>query len=209
MVGHDIRNPLQAITSEVYLAKTDIESFPESEERQSLQESLKEIEKNISYVNKIVADLQDFARPPSPKIEEIDLKQTVDAVLANLNIPTNIEVKHSIRKDFPKLKVDQSYTQRILTNLVNNAIQAMPNGGTLTVETIQKDQKALIIVKDTGSGIPKNVRNKIFTPLVTTKAKGQGFGLSVVKRFTEAMGETVSFESEVGKRTNFIIMLPI
>jgi signal transduction histidine kinase len=209
MVGHDIRNPLQAITSEVYLAKTDIESFPESEERQSLQESLKEIEKNISYVNKIVADLQDFARPPSPKIEEIDLKQTVDAVLANLNIPTNIEVKHSIRKDFSKLKVDQSYTQRILTNLVNNAIQAMPNGGTLTVETIQKDQKALIIVKDTGSGIPKNVRNKIFTPLVTTKAKGQGFGLSVVKRFTEAMGETVSFESEVGKRTNFIIMLPI
>jgi phosphoglycerate-specific signal transduction histidine kinase len=67
MVGHDIRNPLQAITSDVYLAKTELAGLPESEEKKNSVESLEEIEKNIDYINKIVADLQDFARPLKPR----------------------------------------------------------------------------------------------------------------------------------------------
>jgi PAS domain S-box-containing protein len=208
MVGHDIRNPLQAITSDVYLAKTDLAPLPESEEKNNIQESLEEIEKNVSYINKIVADLQDFARPLTPKLEETDLEQTVNLVVAQLNIPGNVTVKHSIRKDFPKLKADQSYLQRILTNLANNAIQAMPNGGKLTIAASSKNGKATITVQDTGEGIPEEVRGKLFMPLVTTKSKGQGFGLSVVKRFTEGLGGTVTFESEVGKGAKFIIELP-
>lgn len=208
MVGHDIRNPLQAMTSDVYLAKTDLASIPDSEEKNNVQESLTEIEKNIYYINKIVADLQDFARPLSPKLEKVDLDQTVHLVLANLNIPGNVTVKHSIRKDFPKLKTDQSYIQRILTNLSTNAIQAMPNGGKLTIAASSKNGKATITVEDTGEGIPQEVREKLFTPLVSTKSKGQGFGLSVVKRFTEGLGGTVTFESEVGKGTKFTIELP-
>jgi signal transduction histidine kinase len=176
MVGHDIRNPLQAITSDVYLAKTDLALTPESEEKSNVQESLEEIEANVSYINKIVADLQDFARPLSPKLEEIDFEKTVHSVLASINIPGNVTVKHSIRKDFPKLKVDQSYIQRILANLSNNAIQAMPNGGKLTITAASKNGKAVITVEDNGEGIPESVRSKLFTPLVTTKSRGQGFG---------------------------------
>jgi PAS domain S-box-containing protein len=209
MVGHDIRNPLQAITSDVYLAKTDLVSVPDSNEKQNVQESLIEIERNVSYINKIVADLQDFARPLTPKIEEINLKQIIRSVLSNINFPENVTVHHSISKNFPRIKVDQSYIQRILTNLSNNAIQAMPDGGKLTINAIQKGQKAIITVEDTGTGISENVKSKIFTPLITTKSKGQGFGLSVVKRFTEAMAGTVSFESEVGKGTKFKIELPL
>ena len=209
MVGHDIRNPLQAITSDVYLAKTDLASIPESEEKKNVQESLVEIERNVSYINKIVADLQDFARPIAPKLEETDLEKIIHSALANTTIPENVVVNLSIEKGFPKLKVDPAYMQRMIANLSNNAIQAMPNGGTLIIKADQKDQKVIISVADTGSGIPESVRNKIFTPLVTTKAKGQGFGLSVVKRFTEGMGGTVSFESEVGKGTKFTIELPI
>jgi signal transduction histidine kinase len=208
MVGHDIRNPLQAITSDVYLAKIDLASFPEGEGKNNMHESLEEIEKNISYINKIVADLQDFAKPLTPKLEETDLEKTVHFVLANLDIPGNVTVKYSIKKDFPKLKTDQSYMQRILTNLANNAIQAMPNGGKLTIAASSKNGKATITVQDTGEGIPEEVRGKLFTPLVTTKSKGQGFGLSVVKRFTEGLGGTVTFESEVGKGTKFTIELP-
>jgi signal transduction histidine kinase len=209
MVGHDIRNPLQAITSDIYLAKSDLASMPECEGKQNVQESLEEIGKNVYYINKIVSDLQDYARPLTPKLEEVDLEQTVHFVLANLNIPGNITIKHSIKKDLPKLKTDQSYIQRILTNLANNAIQAMPNGGKLTIAASSKNGKAIITLEDTGEGIPENVRNKLFTPLVTTKSKGQGFGLAVVKRFTEGMGGTVTFESEVGKGTKFIIELPV
>jgi PAS domain S-box-containing protein len=209
MVGHDIRNPLQAITGDVYLAKTDLASMPESEEKKSMQESLEAIEKNVSYINKIVADLQDFAKPISAKLEEIDLEQTIHSVLARLDIPGNVTVKHSVRRDFPKLKTDQAYMQRILSNLANNAIQAMPKGGKLAITAVTKNGKVIITVEDNGEGIPENVRSKLFTPLMTTKSKGQGFGLSVVKRFTEGMGGTVSFESEVGKGTKFIIELPL
>ena len=209
MVGHDIRNPLQAITSDVYLAKTDLASTPESEEKKNVLESLQEIEKNVDYVNKIVADLQDFARPIAPKIEETDLEQTIHSVLARLDIPGNVTVKHSVGKDFPKLEVDPAYLQRILTNLANNAIQAMPKGGKLAINAVIKDGKVIISVEDNGEGIPESVRSKLFTPLVTTKSRGQGFGLSVVKRFTEGMGGTVTFESEVGKGTKFIIELPL
>jgi PAS domain S-box-containing protein len=209
MVGHDIRNPLQAITGDVYLVKTDLAAMPDSEEKKNILESLQEIEKNVNYVNKIVADLQDFARPILPKLEEIDLEQIIHFVLARLDIPGNVTVKHLIRKDFPKVKADQAYMQRILTNLANNAIQAMPKGGKLTINAIAKNGKAIISVEDNGEGVPENVRSKLFTPLVTTKSKGQGFGLSVVKRFTEGMGGTVTFESEVGKGTKFIVELPL
>jgi signal transduction histidine kinase len=83
----------------------------------------------------------------------------------------------------------------------------MPKGGKLTISATSKNGKATIAVQDTGEGIPENVRSKIFTPLMTTKAKGQGFGLAAVKRFTESMGGTITFESEAGKGTKFIIEL--
>ncbi len=106
MVGHDIRNPLQAITGDVYLAKTDLASMPDIEEKKNIQESLVEIEKNTQYINKIVADLQDFAKPPTPKIEETDFKQVLNSALATLKIPENIAAEHCIDKNFPKIKVD-------------------------------------------------------------------------------------------------------
>jgi two-component system, chemotaxis family, CheB/CheR fusion protein len=208
MVGHDIRNPLQAITSDVFLAKADLASMPQSKEKNDLQESLEEIEQNVSYINKIVVDLQDFARPLTPKLEEVDIEKTVHLALANLNIPENVTVKNLIGRDVPKLKTDQSYLQRILINLANNAIQAMPNGGKLTIAVAAKNGKAIITIEDNGEGIPENVKSKLFIPLMTTKAKGQGFGLSVVKKFTEALDGTVKFESEVGKGSKFIIELP-
>ena len=85
----------------------------------------------------------------------------------------------------------------------------MPNGGQLTIAASSKNGKAIIAIEDTGGGIPENVRSKLFTPLVTTKIGGHRFGLAAVKRFTEGMGGSISFESEVGKGTKFIIELPI
>ena len=98
MVGHDIRNPLQAITSDVYLLKSNLVSMPEGDEKESTQESLEGIEKNVDYINKIVLDLQDYARPLTTKIEEVDLEKIVHTILANLQIPGNVTVKHAIKK---------------------------------------------------------------------------------------------------------------
>ena len=206
MVGHDIRNPLQAITGDIYLAKTELATISEGEEKRNVQESLAEIEKNVDYINKIVADLQDFARPLKPNAEEIDLKQIIDDVLSKNGLPENVKV--IVKVETGKVVADSTFINRIMYNLVNNAVQAMPNGGKLTIHTYKEANDIVISVKDTGVGIPEAVKGKLFTPMFTTKSKGQGFGLAVIKRMTEALGGTVSFESQEGKGTTFIICLP-
>ncbi len=210
MVGHDIRNPLQAMTGDIYLAKTDLTSISESEEKKSVLESLQAIEKNIDYINKIVADLQDFAKPLTPRSEVSDLKLIIDELLKKNNLPENVEVNVKIESQSRVVLADFTFLNRIMYNLVTNAVQAMPQGGKLTI-LAHKDTKtndSIITVEDTGVGIPEHVKGKLFTPMFTTKAKGQGFGLAVIKRMTEALGGSVTFESEEGKGTTFIVRLP-
>ena len=106
--------------------------------------------------------------------------------------------------------VDKFFIKRVLINLITNAIQAMPNGGELTIKAHHENGIALISVEDTGVGIPKENRNKIFKPLFTTKSKGQGFGLPVCKRLVEAhAGGSITCESEVGKGSKFMVKVPI
>jgi signal transduction histidine kinase len=93
--------------------------------------------------------------------------------------------------------------------MVTNAIQAMPEGGILEITGRSEKNKAVITLSDTGVGIPDEIKPKLFTPMMTTKAKGQGFGLAVSKRLIEAMNGDIRFESEKGKGTKFIIELPI
>ena len=209
MVGHDIRNPLQAITSDVYLAKIELASTPESEEKKNALESLQEIEKNTDYINKIVADLQDFARPLKPTVEETDLKLIIDELLAKNGLPDNINVSVKVEAEARKVVADSTFINRIMYNLVNNAVQAMPKGGKLTIHAYKEAKDVVITVKDTGVGITEAVKSKLFTPMFTTKAKGQGFGLPVIKRMTEALGGTVTFESQEDKGTTFIVRLPL
>jgi len=208
MVGHDVRNPLQTIIGELYLAKKDLTSLPEGETKQNLTETLATIEDQVEYINKIVTDLQDFAKPLSPRKEEINLKTLLQNVLLTIDIPENVKVTQSI-EEMPKFKTDTAYIKRILTNLFSNAVQAMPKGGKLTFTAFCKDEKIFLYVEDTGIGIPEEVRNKLFKPLFTTKARGQGFGLAVVKRLTEALNGKITFESEVGKGTRSIIEFPL
>jgi PAS domain S-box-containing protein len=210
MVGHDIRNPLQAITGDVYLAKTELAEIPESPEKQNTLESLQEIEKNIDYINKIVADLQDFARPLKPHMEEADLKQIITDLLAKNGLPKNVKVTVKVDSEAQKVLADSSYINRIMYNLVTNAVQAMPNGGKLNIHAFRdkKTEDAIITVADTGVGIPEAIRGKLFTPMFTTKSKGQGFGLAVIKRMAEALSGSVVFESEENKGTKFIVRLP-
>ena len=206
MVGHDIRNPLQAILGDLYLAREEIAGMPSDERKQAMNDSLAEIEKNVEYINKIVADLQDFARPLKPNAEETDLKYAIDELLAKNGLPDNVKV--CIKVETGKVVADSTFINRIMYNLVTNAVQAMPNGGKLTIHAYKEANDTIITVKDTGIGIPQTVKGKLFTPMFTTKAKGQGFGLAVIKRMTEALGGTVSFESQEGKGTTFTVRLP-
>jgi signal transduction histidine kinase len=208
MVGHDIRNPLQAMTGDVYLARAELVHTPQSKERKNALENLQEIEKSIDYINKIVADLQDFARAICPVGKETDLVRLFKEILLKSNLPDSIKVFCKVDKGAKRAFVDPELLKRVLSNLVLNAVQAMPEGGELSVSAFIKDECFVIEVKDTGVGIPEDVKAKIFTPMFTTKSKGQGLGLAVVKRLTEAMNGSVAFESEQGKGTKFIVRLP-
>ncbi len=209
MVGHDIRNPLQAITGDVYLAKTELTQIPASKEKESVLESLQEIEKNTYYINKIVQDLQDFSRPLTPHMEKVSLKVLIDELLSKNGLPDNIKVTVKIENTAEKVVADCTFLNRIIYNLVNNAVQAMPKGGELTIHAYREASDFVICVKDTGVGISEKARSKLFTPMFTTKSKGQGFGLAVIKRMTEALGGSVYFESEESKGTTFTVRFPV
>jgi PAS domain S-box-containing protein len=209
MVGHDIRNPLQAMISDVFLAKSDLESMPEGEAKEGLKESLIGIEKNIAYINKIVADLQDYARPLKPElVEVVDFCSVIQEIVDSANIPSDIDISLSCNRELPKLKIELTFLKRILLNLITNAVQAMPNGGKLEIAAFEKNCKLVISVQDTGVGISDDVKPKIFLPMMSTKAKGQGLGLAVVKRLVEAQGGTINFKSEAEEGTIFTVELP-
>ena len=209
MVGHDIRNPLQAMAGELYLAKEELHQISNEKTRKSLQESLINMEENIYYIDKIVADLQYYTKPLQPKLEKINIEKVIEAALLIVHIPNNLQVNIDIQKGFPKFYSDNSMLKRALTNLIQNAVQAMPNGGTLTIAAKHQNNKVKISIQDTGEGIADEIKDQLFTPLFTTKSKGQGFGLAVAKRLVETQGGKICFESKKDKGTTFTIQLPI
>jgi signal transduction histidine kinase len=177
MVGHDIRNPLQSMIGEIYLLKQFLTNMPESETKKEVDESLQAMDENIAYINKIVADLQDYSRKLTPDYNNINLSESINNIVQGISIPDNINLVVNARVSIT-MKTDPVFLRRALTNLINNAIQAMPSGGTLTIRVYEKDDKAFIEVADTGTGIPEEVKSRLFTPMMTTKAKGQGLGLA-------------------------------
>ena len=209
MVGHDLRNPLQTISGEVFLAKNELKVLPDSEQKASLQESMDAIEEQIKYMDKIVSDLQAFVRPVEVHKQTVNLKQLITGVLAQIAIPANVERNIKIGDDLA-VDADPQLLKRVFINLVTNAVQAMPKGGELTIKAQESGKRQVqIAVEDTGEGIPDEIKPKMFTPLFTTKPRGQGFGLAVCQRVIEAQGGTISFESQVGKGTAFTMSLPL
>ena len=210
MVGHDLRNPLQTIIGELYLAKTEAQSLNEGKPKKNLLESIQEIDEAASYMDKIVSDLQAFVKSVEIKEETISLKEIVAKVLGSVVVPTNIFVQTRIEEDFPQINADPQLLKRVLINLVTNAVQAMPEVGTLIVGAKRINKGEIeVTVQDTGVGIPELIKPKIFLPLFTTKSRGQGFGLAVCKRVVEAHGGTIDFESQEGKGSSFFLRLPI
>ena len=209
MVGHDIRNPLQAIAGELYLAKNELDSLSDSESKKNLQENITNMEENLYYIDKIVADLQDYTKPLNPNKETISIEKAIEEALLIVNIPSKLQVIIIIPKNFPSFPADFSMIKRALINLIQNAVQAMPNGGTLKITAQTQNDYACISIEDTGEGIPQEVQSKLFTPLFTTKSKGQGFGLAVVKRLIEAQNGKITYKTQKAKGTTFTIQLPL
>jgi len=225
MVGHDLRNPLQAITNASYVINETCRGMDFAGEkfscvpphlrkemcegRAQLKKMMGIIDESIEYANKIVSDLRDFARTKKPELIEVDLESLIQETLSGISIPENVRV--SIRHDqaLSKLYVDPTQMRRVFTNLATNAIQAMRKGGELTISTSLKDGFASIAFQDTGVGIPKEDIEKLFIPLFTTKSRGVGLGLPICKNVMEAHGGSIEVESQEGKGSTFTVKIPL
>jgi len=210
MVGHDLRNPLQGIVNLLFLAekKTTLLSADQNSITMDLRQILKTIGEQVGYMNKIVSDLQDYARPITAKLADTSMPQLLDEILSGIIVPENVRVSIDIEEGLPTLLLDPLLIKRVFTNLITNAIQAMPEGGQLTIEVSRLEEMLVIRFKDTGVGISEDNLDNLFQPLFTTKAKGQGLGLAVCKRLVEAIHGDITVESESGRGSTFIVRIP-
>jgi len=200
MVGHDLRNPLSGIKNACYYLRKKQSAFVGDKGI----EMLNTIDKSVFYADKIVNDLLDYSREMRLDLEECSPKALIDYILLTLNVPASIKVVEQVNNSSVFL-VDSAKMQRVFTNLMKNAVDAMPKGGTLEITSRQSGGDFSVTFSDTGVGIASDTINKLFTPLFTTKAQGMGFGLSISKRIVEAHGGSINVVSAVGKGTSFTI----
>ncbi len=204
MVGHDLRNPLTSIKGAVYILKRKYGNILGTEAK----EIFSIIDKSIEHSNKIINDLADYSRTIKLERSDITPRLLLINALSMIEVPQHIQVIDKT-EDTPVIKVDVEKISRVFMNIIKNAIEAMPHGGTLTVISQKQKNKVEIAFKDTGIGMTRETINRLWTPLFTTKAKGMGFGLAICKRIVEAHEGKIIVESEVDKGSTFILTLPI
>lgn len=204
MVGHDLRNPLMSITGAEYYLKITLES--QLQDKQI--EMLKIIEEDVAYSNKIVNDLQDYSREMKLEVTTTNPKRLLEESLTVFSVPGNVQISDETR-DEPEMQVDAREIRRVFVNIIKNAVEAMPEGGRLEIKTNETEDLVEFTFTDTGTGISREILEKIGRPLYTTKARGMGFGLAICKRIVDAHRGKISVESTVGKGTTVRIVLPI
>lgn len=204
--AHEIRNPLSSMRmlSQMLMQNAEMSA----EQRQSLQYILEEIER----IDNIVKGLMDFARPATLNLEQQPLTPALQAVLdlMEANITHHqIQLVLELAPDFSDFQFDSDKIKQAFMNVVLNAMEAMPQGGTLTVATLKQEDDVCIKVADTGIGISEEDIEHLFEPFFTRKDKGTGLGLANVKRILEEHGGTVEIASTLGEGTTVSLWLPM
>jgi signal transduction histidine kinase len=204
MVGHDLRNPLTGIAGATYYLRNRLGS---KSDRKAIK-MLSLVEKSIEYSNKIISDLLDYSKELQLELIETTPRSIVQEALMHVKIPRNTRVS-DLTQDEPKILVDIEKMTRVFSNIIKNAVDAMPKGGKLTIESKMTNDLWEISFTDTGMGMSVEVLEKLWTPFFTTKAKGMGLGLPICKRITEAHEGKILVESIVGEGTTFTVSVPI
>jgi signal transduction histidine kinase len=203
-VGHELLNPLGAIKNAVYFLNMVLEK-PEPE----VKESLEILDKEVARSEIIISSLLDFARTKPPKKRKININERIRESLSHIAVPDNVKVNDQLDSALPRVLVDPDQLDRVFENITLNGVQAMPDGGELTLKSESPSPEWVTVsISDTGVGISEDKMKKLFEPLFTTKAKGIGLGLAVSRTLTEANGGEITAHSEVGKGSTFTVKLP-
>ncbi|MGH9028750.1 MAG: sensor histidine kinase, partial [Acidimicrobiales bacterium] len=189
VVGHELRNPLGASTNALFLARQRIGADPDP----NVDRHLTMVETQIGRAVALCEDLTSYVRQREPRRADLEVCPLVDEVLELTPPPPGTQV--NVDADGAIVSADASMILRVVTNLVTNAYQAMPEGGSLTIEASTSDGFDVITFADSGEGIDPEVAEKLFNPFFTTKTEGTGLGLPIVQRIVEAHQGTISIEN--------------
>lgn len=204
-VAHEINNPLTSILGFTEMAK-------EEDDMENIRHSLNIIEQESLRAREIVKQLLVFARKRPLQLSEVDINEVLKEIipLVSSQAKVNKVVLSGKYEYLPRTMADPDQLKQVFVNLINNAISAMPEGGTLTISTSYAEDHVVIEFRDTGSGISKEVLKRIFEPFFTTKKeKGTGLGLSISYRIIQTHGGRIDVESVEGQGTVFTVSIPV
>jgi len=199
MLAHDLRNPLIFISQAAELARTQ----PDKADRM-----LQLIKENTERSLNMIEELRASTREISLQRIDTDLTSLIRKLVEETQLPDGIKLEVVISEGLRKVSVDTRLMRRVVDNLVSNAVEAMPNGGKLTIRATSEGDAVRVDVEDTGTGISEEVATHIFDAFYSTKAKGLGLGLPFSKRVVEAHEGTLSFTTKLGVGTTFRVKLP-
>jgi len=211
-VAHEIRNPLASINFNIQLLSKRIQ--PDEKTIRIINNSLAGVER----IKGLVKGMLDFSRPAPPQLKRESIHRAVEDAISLMDSQFSkhgIRVVQKLAAEAPDITFDSRQIQQVFVNILLNALQAMPEGGTVTVEsrlggeTKELSRYLSVYISDTGAGIPREHFSKIFDPFFTTKPEGTGLGLSIAHKVLEQHGAQIEIRSRVGQGTMFIIRFPI
>lgn len=207
-IAHELNNPIYGIMNTLELLKTEVP--PESKRRRILELSLSETVR----LSEMLRNMLNFSKPEEQKRVPVKINELIEGILLVMEKQmweANVRVTTAFGGDIPEIMASANQIRQVMLNVIKNAKESMPSGGTLFVRTMLSRGYVRIVVRDTGVGIPEELKDKIFEAFFTTKQKvrGAGLGLSVCYGIVKGHGGEITVESEVGKGTAFIISLPV
>ena len=208
--AHDLRNPLGAIKNASYMIKKRLTSDGIIDDNPKIQQYLEIIDQQIARSNGIITDLMTFVRVGAPALTPTRLEEVIEESLATMGRNENVSLSTRIDPDLRPVMADGEQLQRVFLNLANNAQEAMPEGGQLTIKAQSVNGHVEISFSDTGSGISDENIKRIFDPLFTTKTKGTGLGLAVCQEIVMRHGGTIEALRNNGPNggSTFAVKLP-
>lgn len=202
-VAHELRNPLNVVKTSVYYLIHAKNASPEK-----VRTHLERIERQVGVADRVITALNDFARLPVPELQPVDLAVLLKDVVEVTTLPANVAVEWRLDSPAPQVLGDRAQLHVVFSNLVRNARDAMPNGGTLRLTAVSRKEHVELLIEDTGIGIPADILSRIFEPLYSTKAKGIGLGLPIAQEILGRHRGKLSVVSTPGSGSSFQVRLP-
>ncbi len=208
-VAHEVRNPLNAISMGLQRLRME---FQPTEDRDQYSHLTELMLGETHRLNSIVEQFLSLARPIEIQAETLPVPEILKELAALEDSDaqrSHVQIRVIAAADLPALKADPNHLTQVLLNLMLNGLQAMPEGGTLTLEAKTSNSNFLIAVTDTGTGIAPENLSRIFEPYFTTKPQGSGLGLAISRRIIEAHGGTITVSNQAGGGCRFEVSLPL